>query len=217
MKAKIVNKATELFLNFGFKSITMDDIARELSMSKKTIYSYFENKTALVSSVTQSIYSTVTSGIDWICQQQLNPIEELYEIKKFVSLQLKDEKSSPQFQLQKYYPEIFQQIKGNNFELIHDITLNNLKRGIEQGLYRDNVNVEFVARIYFIGMTGIKDDTVFPITEFPKINLIESYLEYHLRGIVTKKGLSVLNKYIDQSTPWDHCPFFFYLSYVQWP
>ena len=78
----------------------MDDIARELSMSKKTIYSYFENKTALVSSVTQSIYSTVTSGIDWICQQQLNPIEELYEIKKFVSLQLKDEKSSPQFQLQ---------------------------------------------------------------------------------------------------------------------
>jgi AcrR family transcriptional regulator len=201
VKEKIVDKATELFLNFGFKSITMDDIARELSMSKKTIYSYFENKSALVSSVTQSIYSTVTSGIDWICQQQLNPIEELYEIKKFVSLQLKDEKSSPQFQLQKYYPEIFQQIKGNNFELIHDITLNNLRRGIEQGLYRDNVNVEFVARIYFIGMTGIKDDTVFPITQFPKINLIESYLEYHLRGIVTKKGLSVLNKYIDQSTP----------------
>ena len=51
------------------------------------------------------------------------------------------------------------------------------------------------------GMTGIKDDTVFPVTEFPKINLIESYLEYHLRGIVTKKGLSALNKYIDQSTP----------------
>ena len=185
-------------MNFGFKSITMDDIARELSMSKKTIYSCFENKTALVRSVTESIYNIVISGIDHICQKQLNPIEELYEIKKFVSLQLKDENSSPQFQLQKYYPEIFEQIKGNNFELIHNITINNLKRGIQQGLYRENVNVEFVARIYFIGMTGIKDDTIFPMTEFPKIRLIESYLDYHLRGIVTKKGLALLNKYTDQ-------------------
>ena len=200
VKEKIIAKAGELFLNFGFKSITMDDIARELSMSKKTIYSCFENKTALVRSVTESIYEIVICGIDHICQKQLNPIEELYEIKKFVSLQLKDEKSSPQFQLQKYYPEIFEQIQGNNFELIHDITVNNLKRGIDQGLYRENVNVEFVARIYFIGMTGIKDDTIFPITEFPKIRLIESYLEYHLRGIVTKKGLALLNKYTDQNT-----------------
>ena len=167
---------------------------------KKTIYSCFENKTALVRSVTESIYGIVIRGIDSICQKQLNPIEELYEIKKFVSLQLNDEKSSPQFQLQKYYPEIFEQIQGNNFELIHGITINNLKRGIDQGLYRDNVNVEFVARIYFIGMTGIKDDTIFPITEFPKIRLIESYLDYHLRGIVTKKGLALLNKYTDQNT-----------------
>ena len=117
-------------------------------------------------------------------------------------MQLNDEKSSPQFQLQKYYPEIFEQIQGNNFELIHGITINNLKRGIDQGLYRDNVNVEFVARIYFIGMTGIKDDTIFPITEFQKIRLIESYLDYHLRGIVTKKGLALLNKYTDQNTLW---------------
>ena len=202
MKEKIITKAGELFLNFGFKSITMDDIARELSMSKKTIYSCFENKTALVRSVTESIYGIVIRGIDSICQKQLNPIDELYEIKKFVSLQLNDEKSSPQFQLQKYYPEIFEQIQGNNFELIHGITINNLKRGIDQGLYRDNVNVEFVARIYFIGMTGIKDDTIFPITEFQKIRLIESYLDYHLRGIVTKKGLALLNKYTDQNTLW---------------
>ncbi len=198
MKEKIIAKAGELFLNFGFKSITMDDIARELSMSKKTIYNCFENKTALVRSVTENIYNIVIKGIDQICQKQLNPIEELYEIKKFVSLQLKDEKSSPQFQLQRYYPDIFKQIKGNNFELIHNITINNLNRGIQEGLYRENVNVEFVARIYFIGMTGIKDDTIFPVNEFPKIRLIESYLDYHLRGIVTKKGLAVLNKYTDQ-------------------
>lgn len=210
MKEKIIDKASELFLSFGFKSVTMDDIARELSISKKTIYECFDNKTALVRSVTESIYGIVIRGIDDICQKQLNPIEELYEIKKFVSIQLKDEKSSPQFQLQKYYPEVFQQIKGHNFELIHDITVNNLRRGVKQGLYRENVNIEFVARIYFIGMTGIKDDTIFPLPEFPKINLIEAYLDYHLRGIVTKQGLAVLKKYTDHNKSWKSSSLYFF-------
>ncbi len=196
MKEKIAIKATELFLNLGFKSVTMDDIANEMGISKKTIYAHFSNKTELVRDVTLTMFNHITDGIDCICATHQNPIEELYEIKKFVMLQLKNEKSSPQFQLQKYYPEVHETFKIKHFEKMYDCTMNNLQRGVEEGLYRNNIDIEFVSRIYFIGVNGIKDNTVFPVHMFPKVQLFEDYLEYHLRGIVTKEGLKTLNQFI---------------------
>jgi AcrR family transcriptional regulator len=196
MKEKIIQKATELFINLGFKSVTMDDIANEMGISKKTIYTHFSHKTDLVRETTMTVFNHITRGIDCICDLNKNPIEELYEIKKFVMLQLKDEKSSPQFQLQKYYPEVHATFREKHFEKMYDCTMKNLQRGVEQGEYRDNIDIEFVSRIYFIGVNGIKDESVFPLLEFPKWHLIEKYLEYHLRSIVTKQGLITLNKFI---------------------
>ncbi len=185
-----------MFINLGFKSVTMDDIANEMAISKKTIYAHFKNKTELVGEVTQNVFDTICYGIDFICELNKNPIEELYEIKKFVMLQLKNEKASPQYQLQKYYPEIHASFKVKHFEKMSECTISNLKRGVEMGLYRENLNIDFVARIYFIGVSGIKDDQLFPVEQFPKVELFEEYLEYHLRGIVTKEGQKTLNKFI---------------------
>ncbi|MEM7085161.1 MAG: TetR/AcrR family transcriptional regulator [Bacteroidota bacterium] len=196
MKEKIVQKATELFINLGFKSVTMDDIANEMGISKKTIYAHFNNKTDLIKESTLTLFNLITSGIDGICALGKNPIEELYDIKKFVMLQLKNEKSSPQYQLQKYYPEIHATLKMKHYDKMRECTMVNLQRGVEQGLYRDNIDIEFISRIYFVGVHGIKDDSLFPINEFPKVQLFEDYLEYHLRGIVTKTGLKTLNKFI---------------------
>ena len=195
MKEKIIQKATDLFLTRGFKSVTMDDIANEMGISKKTIYTHFSNKSELVRETTLSMFNHITHGIDCICALDKNPIEELYDIKKFVLLQLKNEKSSPQFQLQKYYPEVHNTLKAKHYEKMADCTLKNLKRGVAMGLYRKNLDVEFVSRIYFIGLHGIKDEGVFPIEEFPKVGLFEEFLEYHLRGIVTKEGLKTLKKF----------------------
>jgi hypothetical protein len=125
-----------------------------------------------------------------------NPIEELYEIKKLVMLHLKDEKSSPQYQLHKYYPEIAEVMKLKQFDKMQDCTTLNLKKGVALGLYRENLDIDFVSRIYFVGINGIKDDQLFNTQQFPKAQLIEMYLEYHLRGIVTKEGLKTLSKFI---------------------
>lgn len=196
MKDKIIYKATELFINLGFKSVTMDDIAQEMGISKKTIYAHFANKTQLVNETTMHLFNIITHGIDCICDLNKNPIEELYEIKKFVMLQLKDEKSSPQYQLQKYYPEVHDHFKEKHFEKMQDCTLKNLERGVSQGLYRENLNIEFVSRMYFIGVNGIKDEHFFPVQKFPKGQIMEDYLEYHLRGIVTRDGQKILNQFI---------------------
>jgi len=199
MKDKIIQKAAELFINLGFKSVTMDDIANEMGISKKTIYTHYNNKTELVRETTLAIVENISHGIDCICALDKDPIEELYEIKKFMLLRLKDEKSSPQYQLQKYYPEIYEQLKSKQFEKMQECTKKNLSRGIELGLYRVNMNVEIISRLYFMGITKIKDDTLFPSNLFNRVQLMEDYLEYHLRGIVTEKGLRTLKKFINKN------------------
>ena len=199
MKADILNKATDLFLNLGFKSVTMDDLAHEMGISKKTIYHHFENKTQLVEEATMGLFWEISNGIDEIIALKKNPIEELYEIKKFVMARLKDEKASPQYQLQKYYPKIFDTLKKREFEVMQECVLDNIKRGMEIGIYRENLYVEFVARIYFAGAISLGDHDLFPNRMFTKVALEDYYLEYHLRGIVTPKGRKILNEIINSN------------------
>ena len=194
MKDKILLNASDLFLNYGFKSVTMDDLANKIGISKKTIYQHFENKTELVEATTMYMFGIISHGIDCICALEKNPIEEIYDIKQFIMDHLKDEKSSPQYQLQKYYPQIFATLKKKQFEIMQGCVTDNLKRGIKQNIYRDNISVEFIARIYFNSMIAIKDKDLFPLKEFSMNMLMENYIEYHLRGICTQKGIGVLNQ-----------------------
>jgi AcrR family transcriptional regulator len=198
MRHKILETSNELFLNLGFKSVTMDEIASKMGVSKKTIYKYFDNKTDLVAAVTDYMFDTVSCGIDGICALQMNPIEEIFSIKRFVMKHLKDEKSSPQYQLQKYYPKIYASLTQKQFHVMQVCVLNNLKQGIEKGLYRAHIDLEFISRIYFNGMVGIKNKDLFPLTDYSMNTLMNHYLEYHLRGIATEKGLQELNKQLIQ-------------------
>ena len=196
MREKIIQQSADLFLNLGFKSVTMDDIANKIGMSKKTIYQHFENKTKLIEATTLYIYEFISHGIDCICALNKNPIEEVYEIKRFVMNHLKDEKSSPQYQLKKYYPKIYESLKSKQYCVMQDCVTNNLNKGVEMGLYRETINVNFISRIYFNCTMSLKDKELFPLNDFSMNELMEYYLEYHLRGIVTNKGLQTLNKFI---------------------
>ena len=194
MKEKILKKAIDLFLSFGFKSVTMDDIANELAISKKTIYAHFSTKLKLVKATTFYVFEQINSGISDICTINQNPIEEVYLIKSLVTEQLKGEKNSPQYQLQKYYPKIFETLKQKQFESVNKCITANLKKGIEQGVYRKGIDINLITRLYFNGIMGIKNVELFPINEFNVTYLMDSYLEYHIRAIATEKGLEILQK-----------------------
>ncbi|AXT51550.1 TetR/AcrR family transcriptional regulator [Aquimarina sp. BL5] len=198
MKEKIIEKANDMFLNFGFKSVTMDDLASEMGISKKTIYAHFQNKTKLVEATTDHLFCTISDGIDAILEENKEPIEELYAIKAFVMYHLKDEKTSPQYQLQKYYPKIHNNLKVKQFETMQECVIENLERGIKKGVFRENIDIQIISRLYFMGMIGIKDQEMFPRQGFPVSKLMADYLEYHVRGIATEKGLKILNKLIKE-------------------
>jgi AcrR family transcriptional regulator len=192
MKRSILQKAAELFLKYGFKSVTMDDIASELGMSKKTIYANFETKLLLIKEVTFFVFDEINEGIQQICSANFSPIEEIYEIKSLVSRQLHNEESYPMYQLQKYYPKIYKELHEKQLNMVKTCVSENLKKGIELGLYRKEININFITRIYFNGVMGIKNMELFPQEEFSSSYLMESYLDYHLRGITTEKGLQLL-------------------------
>ena len=194
MKDQIIKTAAELFINLGFKSVTMDDIANELGISKKTIYSHFSTKTKLVEASTFHILSQMSCGVEDIICQDKNAIVELFDIKNFAMKHLKNSKSSPQFQLKKYYPKVYNLVQINHLQIMEGFVLKNLEKGIKNELYRDNIPLDFISKIYFVGMMGIKDEYHFPIDKYSQNELLELFLEYHLRAIVTEKGLKTLNK-----------------------
>lgn len=200
MKEEIIIKAADLFLNLGFKSVTMDDLANELGISKKTIYSHFPNKEKLVQAATLFILNAIDEGIEKIKEQKLNAIVEMFEIKNFVMNHLKDEKSSPQFQLQKYYPKVYKSVQNHHLDTMQCSIKENLEKGIKEGLYRENIPVDFIGKIYFLGMSAIKGSDLFPPEKFSIKETNEKYLEYHLRAIVTEKGLKTLKDFL----PTDH-------------
>ncbi|MGQ2982949.1 TetR/AcrR family transcriptional regulator [Flavobacterium sp.] len=196
MKETILNKANEMFLTLGFKSVTMDDIAAELGISKKTIYQHYANKTDLVEASTMHLFGTISQGIDNIREQRNNSIEEIFLIRNFLMQHLHNESASPFYQLQKFFPKIFSCLRERQFEKMNGCMMENLQKGIDSGLFRSDINISFISRIYFTGLTGIKDSDIFPSSMFEINDATRQFLEYHVRAIATPKGLTILEKFI---------------------
>jgi len=198
MKEKILHTATDLFLNFGFKSITMDEIAKTLSISKKTIYTFYKTKTELVEASVFMIFEQISTGINTICSLKKNPIQELFDVKEFIIDNLKGEQSSPHYQLKKYYPKLFITLQKKQFEIMSECVQENLKRGIETAYFRKEIDIDFISRIYFSGVISIKDIELFPKGKLDMKSLMSRYLDYHLRAITTLKGVEKLKEILSK-------------------
>ena len=142
MKDKIIKKATEMFLKLGFKSVTMDDIACEMCISKKTIYKFFGNKEVLIEEGTNAIQIEIKTTIDTIISQNHNAIEESFEIRKMFKEMFKGTDSSPIYQLKKHYPEIHEKVRVHQIEECKQCFTENIKKGILENLYRTSINIE---------------------------------------------------------------------------
>lgn len=200
MKDKILHKASELFLTLGVKSVTMDDLAEKMAISKKTIYEFYTNKYDLIKATTEYLFEKVMCEIDSICDNDKeSPIKNLFEINKYVNKQLKED-NNVEYQLQKYYPDIYAHISEKKYKVMIEGITENLEKGVEKGLYRKDTNIPMVARFYFIGHSTLKNRDLFPVEEFKHNYLVEHYLIYHIRAIATDKGIAELEKYLKNKT-----------------
>ncbi|MGV8995244.1 MAG: TetR/AcrR family transcriptional regulator [Flavobacterium sp.] len=191
MKEKIIAKATDLFLKLGFKSITMDDLAGEMCISKKTIYKFFGNKEILIAECTDKMHKLFRGLMQDVAAKKYNPIEENFEIRKIFKTMFNVTDTSPLYQLRKYYPDIYEKVLAQeNLDGIQFMR-DNLNNGIEQEYYRKDINVEMTARLYFILCFAINESITL---EKESQKLEYAALEYHTRSIATEKGILELDK-----------------------
>lgn len=198
MKDKIISKATELFLKLGFKSVTMDDIAGEMCISKKTIYKYFCNKEVLIEESTSMVHKQVHEIIDTIVAKGYNAIHENFEIREMFRNMFKNNTdTSPIYQLKKHYPEIYQNILSHEIDQCNQYFGANIEKGISEGLYRKDINIPIYVKFYYTLIFHINETTVSE-REAQKIEL--EALEYHTRAMATEKGILELEKQLKNIT-----------------
>ena len=195
MKKKIVDQSIQLFLQYGFKSVTMDDIAKHMGVSKKTIYVHFPTKDELVEQSAVNHLDGIIKKINVISKQSKDPIIELYQIKKEALNHLSSEKNSPQYQLQKYYPSLYSKLKEKEFSALSGLFSNSIQEGIQTGIFRKDIDVDFVVRIFFNGIRGITNIKLFPIEIYKIEDLLLNFSEYHLRALCTHEGIIKLENY----------------------
>lgn len=186
-----MSKASDLFLKLGFKSVTMDAIAEEMSISKKTIYKYFCNKEILIEESTAMIHNEIHIIIEKIVSKNHNAIEENFEIRKMFKEMFKSAGTSPIYQMKKHYPEIYQKVISREIEECNTVFKQNIIKGIEQGLYRKEISIENYIKFYYTLVFGIKE-SISSEQEGQRIEL--EILEYHTRAMATADGITELEK-----------------------
>lgn len=191
MKEKIIAKATDLFLKLGFKSVTMDDIAGEMCISKKTIYKYFCNKELLIEESTTMVHKEVHQIIESIVARNHNAIEENFEIRKMFKEMFKAGDTSPVYQLKKHYPEIYDTVMSREISECNFVFKQNIKKGIQQGLYRKDTPIDTYVYFYYTLIFSINGN----ISSEKEANELElQALEYHTRAMATAEGITELEK-----------------------
>lgn len=194
MRESILERATDLFLKLGFKSVTMDEIANEMAISKKTIYKYFENKETLIEACVVKMQDSIDWIIDSISNQKLNAIEENFAIKKVFNDMFQKAETSPMHQLKKYYPNIYKKLLKRETETFGGCIMANIEKGIEEKIYRENLDKEIVTKLYFTLVFGAYENDMFSNNMKEIFNTEMKILEYHTRAISTLYGISILER-----------------------
>jgi len=202
MKETILKKSLGLFIKHGFKSVTMDDIANELGISKKTIYQHFSSKSDLVKATVDYVFESATAKMKNIAGNCETPIHEHFEMKNCLGdLFGQNIQASTIYQFNKYYPRLSERIQQKKHENYDFIILRNLRDGVKQGYYRKEIDIDFVGKIFFASTTAFFNDEMFINLQSTQSidELNYKLLEYHLRGIVTPKGLQILEQLLQKN------------------
>lgn len=193
VKENILKESEAMFLKYGFKSITMDDVARELGISKKTLYQHFSDKNDLVNQCVENHIACMNSRCDHIMIENENAIATMIGITEYVGKTLRALNPSALFDLKKYFKPAWDKLEKNRSSYIYENIKKNIELGQRKGLYRKDFDINIVCEIYvyLFGML-INPDNANPNIETRQLHL--EMIKYHLRSICSQKGLEILDE-----------------------
>jgi AcrR family transcriptional regulator len=194
IKDKILKGSEELFMRYGVRSISMDDIARHLGVSKKTLYQHFADKDELVLMVSRGHLDRNIIQFDGIHKEAKNPIEELAKISVCMKQNMEAMNPTLLFDLQKFHPKAWSEWISFKGKYLRDYIERNLNQGIEQGYIRADVNPEIMAamRIELVQLAFNPD--IFPSHQFRLAEVQTQIFDHFVFGLVTDKGKKLYQK-----------------------
>ena len=195
IKDRILLGAQELFFQYGIKSITMDDIAKHLAVSKKTIYQFFADKNQLVVTLLEESIKQDECQFKEITEKSENVIEEVVNLMKHMSSMFSKVNPNIFYDLQKYHPDAWQKFIIFKEEGLAKMVEDAIKRGIKEGFVRTDVNAKILARLRIEEIQMGLSPIIFPPDKFKILEVQVAMLDHFLLGICTLKGHKLFNKY----------------------
>lgn len=195
---KIINETFQLTLRYGIKSVSMDDIARKLGISKKTLYQHFGNKQDLLKEMVLVAIAQEEADIKRIVAEADNALDAVISIARHFLQFLRGMSPSFSYDMKKYYPDVWRLVDNHNDEFAYKVMYDNIERGKEEGLYRTDINVDIIAKLYVQMCRLITDEDIFPLASYTKTDLYHSIITYHIQSLVSAQGRTVLDKTIIQ-------------------
>ncbi len=192
----ILTKVSSLYNRYGIRSITMDDVAKELCISKKTLYQHVTDKEDLVEKVMMyevSARRPLKNG-----NSKRNAIEDLFVVHSMINQIIRETNPSKEYDLRKYYPEINKRIHDLKKEKTMKSMLYNIRKGKKEGLFREDLDEEIISKMYLLRMSQIPLDESENVEEYTSSNFLYEMFIYHIRGLATQKGIEFLEQNVDK-------------------
>ena len=190
----IIKSAFKLFSENGIRSISMDDLCRNMGISKKTLYKFVENKADLLQKISDYIHDQIKNKIEDLRDTDLNAIDFLLEMSKLQGNMMANVNPMINFEMRKYYSQIFENNQTKRKELIVNSIQINLEKGIKEGLYRQDLDMEIIAYLYYKKIEDFHSLDVNDLQSRTFEKVFEVMFENHIRGIANEKGIAYFEK-----------------------
>jgi AcrR family transcriptional regulator len=195
---RILLKATDLFVRYGIRSITMDEIALQLGISKKTIYQFFADKNELVDAVIERYLTENRNCCEADRSEAENAVHEIFLAIMFMQEMFEHMNPSMLYDLEKYHPKSYEKFTRYKYGFLHRMIRENLKRGIEEQLYRPDLDIDLMTTLRLETLMLPFDQRVFPKNKYNLAVVHEEIIEHFLFGIASIKGYKLILKYKEE-------------------
>ncbi|MBD0296133.1 MAG: TetR/AcrR family transcriptional regulator [Flavisolibacter sp.] len=197
-KERILNKAHELFNRYSVRSVSMDDIAAQAGMSKKTVYQYYTDKEELVDAVLQSVLERNKGQCLQDQKRAENAVHEVFLAFDMIQETFTDMNPAVLFDLAKYHPTVYRRFQDFKNGFLYNTISANIEKGIQEELYRPEVDVDIITRYRIESVTMAFNPDVFPDNRTHLLHIEQQLLDHFLYGLATIKGHKLIQKYKQQ-------------------
>ncbi len=194
VKTSILQRAMDMFQRYGLWAMTMDDVCRDLAMSKKTLYQHFANKADLVDQAVRHVFGLHQFSMDQIAAEHENAIDRMISRYAFLMRMMESHGPNMMFPLKKYYPKTYDWLFAQRQRTMVEALVQTIKDGQAQRLFREDLEPELVAQIHFTTMVGLADSDAVTENFSQRRALIWTAISLFIRSISTAQGLNYFNE-----------------------